>query len=557
MLRRPLLCAFLGLLALALPGCLPESESATATPTFEVLGTAVDGRADVARNQPIEVLFSEDIDPLTVDDLSIQLLPGPDFQDAIPLDFDVSGPAATIYQQHPTGLRPNTDYRVHVTGYPRFHSVRPLRDERVVPNGPYVRSFRTTSDYVPDLTPPTIRGGAPIRAIGSIGEITVSFSEAIDPRTDAGPPFEVVDPTGHLVPGRFEFRSKRLDEIVFVPEYETLLTGIYTLRASHEITDLAGNALAGSRDVAYELRSELPGDRLVFDLTSHAGDVYRAPGVRLNAAGAAVRAETTTLPPVPSSVESATWPEGVSRRIQMLFRPEQIGDAGEVHRLYFELEGSPENDVVLSQLEIRLWHTDREELDDVFAVNRPGRQVHTEAYPFVLVPAASANDFFPVSLKRPFSYDGERNLIVEILHFGASDPLDAAGIEGDGRVVRVSGPASESFGRGESVVDDVRFGIVTGDRFIEWNRFVDLGGARVRGSLVHASLPHAEDFVLIEYEGTDHATVDGRELGATTGLQRRLSQIDGQRHVRFRMHILRDADSDLPLELESLELSVE
>jgi len=550
--RGLLRCALALSLSFTAAGCVEEvgfSDAAQADP-FGVRLVDVEGRSDVPRNQPIQVVFNEELDEVSVDDVAIQLLPGPDYRQRVPLEIRVEGRAATLMHRFPSGLRPGTNYKLRIAGFPKFHAVL-ARDGRK-PYQTFEHRFRTSGAFIPDLEPPRVLSDGSTAHVRSLREISVSFSEAIDPTAvTSGTPFFVEDATGEPVAGKFVCRNRQLRDFRFVPEYEepipaTYLPG-YTLNLSPELTDLAGHPLVGPLQLHYTLD---PGaaDRVVrFDLTDPV-DLYRPAGMLARPNGVTVAPTVSSRELADSPV--ATWTRDVPRRVQMLFRPEQIGPAGTIHRLYFATEPRPDHPVWVEHAEIRIWRTDRDELSPLFRDNEPEDSTEIEYHPFLWIPAHGAHDFFTVPLRRPAEYDGESNLVLEITHFGASEEIRSLALR-DGRIVRLAGSPDESSGQGDASVDDVTFGIAAPGRFVEWIRFEDLGrDPDVQIPSIFGNVPLVEDLVFLEFKGTDQA-IDGRAIDEPTPFERRLPR---SRFVRFRLHFLRDLPFDF--ELHRIELPI-
>jgi hypothetical protein len=558
----------LGVLAwLATAGCLPESSSASSDP-FEVRGLDVHEDVPVPRNHEIQVVFTDSVDPTSFDDVTIQLLPGPDYDETVPLALDFSGHAALLRAKEASGLRPGTDYRLRLVRFPNLHAARRLRDDKMLDTAFHGR-FRTSRDYVPERRPPEVRLEELRTDVHALGEIELRFSEALQPDVVSGEPFVLRDSAGDRPAGRFSIdlvdggtRAR------FVPEYEVIDADVYTLTLDPELGDLAGNPVAGERQFVFHVDPSAAVDRLLFDLT-HPFHAYRGEGIALTENAKAVRAASDPMGSAEfADVAAPTWTRGEGQRVQMLFRSEQIGDAGPLHRLYFETIRRPDAATVFDHVEIRLWHTDRTELSTAFSENRPfdgtarlaaAAEVHVETYPQLVVPSGGPHPFFPVDLSRPFAYDGRSNLVIEVLHFGGTETIESAGVYRGGAVNRIAGnPSDPEASSWDSAVDDVRFGIARTDRLVQWDRFEDLGSeTAVAGRpVLSGNVPFVEDFVHIEYEAVPRAS-DGRSLDAPTPFTTDLADLVGHRYVRFRLTLLRDSVDGLPVELERLVIPID
>jgi hypothetical protein len=549
----------------ALTGCFPEAPTSSAGAAFEVVGVAVDGLDQVPRNQEIQVVLSQPIEPTSVNDETIQLLSGPDFLVPVPAKFDVRGRSVTIVYDSdmPTGLRPSTDYQVLVPGFPKFHTVLSANGMGV--SRGFRGYFRTSSDLRSDIEPPTLWSDVVPVSIHSLSDIVVEFSEAMDPRTTHGENLVLRTELGERVAGRF-VPSANLRKFFFVPEHEGFPGTFLTLTVRSGVTDLAGNYLHGSYVLTFLLDREQEMDAPSVDLSDPVL-TQRARSIEVSATGVRPRIEAVeelnrrfdgTPPPVPVGPgRGPTWIEGEARRVQMLFTPEEVGGAGEIHRLYFETGERPDSPTYFTHTEIRLWETDREELSGAFHENYPldlEQPVGLQRSPYLEIAERGLFPFFTVPLRKPFLFDGERNLIVEIVHFGGSAEIPSQGLERPGRLCRLVGSPFDLYGQTEEIVDDIRFGLVRPDRWVQQVPFVDRGradGTPVR-PIVLGNVPFIDDFVLVECEGADLVGADGRAIGPTTGFEWRAGRLPDARSVRCRIHILRDLVDGQIVEVERI-----
>lgn len=552
------------LLALALAGCLPESSSSRRSTSFEVRGLDVAADQPVARDHEVQVVFSDPVNPMSVDEYSIQLFPGPDFVDSVPLAFDFAGNAAVLQLRNRIGLRPETEYLLRVAGL-NLHAPQSRNGE--ILEQTFEGYFQTSRDFEAERSAPFVLVDDIRHDIRALREIEIEFSEPVHPDVLSAQPWILTDRIGEVVPGRFVLTLSAYDvsstRLRFIPEYEPLARDSYTLTLANDLTDLAGNLLIGPTQFVFDVDPRAGHGHLVhqFDLTSPV-DLYRGESL---AATGAVRLDATAISALDGersteALPTPTWTRGNDRLVQLLYRPEDIGDAGAVHRLYFETLARPDVASVFDSVEIRMWHTKRDELSRVFAENRPrGRaRMHTQAADFLNIPAEGPHDVFAVSLDDPFEYDGVRNVVIEVRHHGGSREIESASWYQNG-VVRVSGSTRDTVAQSfDGNVDAIRFGIVRPDRFVEWNSFVDLGtpNAALTRPILYGNVPYVEDFVLVEFEGTTRATPDGRSTGARSDYDTNLSTAQGYRYLRFRMHLLRDSIDGTPIELDRILLPV-
>ena len=588
-MNRRWLSPWAALVALALSGCLPESSPRPSSEPFQVEGLDVDTLPSVPRNHEIQVVFNDDVDPTSFDDLSVQLFSGPDFDESVPLALDFSGRAALLRSWLPTGLRPDTDYLLKLSGFPNLHAPRRSRDDQVL-DAPWHATFRTGDDFVPERGAPYVLTDLRKDRLTSLGELSLRFNEVVRPSVRTPDPAKLRDHAGRDVPGRFEWDIVAgTTEISFVPEYERTGLETYELILSPDLVDLAGNALMGERRFTYLVDPGARRDTLSFDL-AHPFHAYRGEGMILAGDGKTVRARPGGFSGnamvgsgdalsdrrlgglgIDPAVEFAELDQPLFGtrpvRAQILFEPGDVGPAGDIHRLYFETVSRPDRDTVFDHVEIRLWQTDATELSDSFLDNRPGdrtrrdstRGMHVEHLGHLIVPAQGPHDFFTVDLSSPFSWDGKRSLVVEVLHFGGTDRIESAGaFRPEGRAVRSIGAPGRTLADDlEPIADDIRFGIAREDRVIVWDRFEDLGSdeAVVGTGELSGNVPYVDDFVLVEYEATPKAS-GGRALDATSPATVHPADLAGLRHLRFRIWILRAEIDGEPIELERLTLPV-
>ncbi len=554
---------WLAVLALVLTGCLPEGSSSRRNASFEVRGLDVAADQPVARDHEVQVVFSDSVNPMSVDEYSIQLFPGPDFVDSVPLGFDFAGNAAVLHLRDRIALRPETEYLLRVAGL-NLHAPQSRTGE--ILDQTFEGYFQTSREFEAERTPPFVLVDDLRSEVRALREIEIPFSEPVQPDVLSAEPWILTDRHGDVVPGRFELTLSEYDatpaRLEFVPEYEPLARDSYTLTLANDLGDLAGNLLVGPTQFVFDVDPRGGHGRPVrqFDLTSPV-DLYRGESL---AATGAVRLDPTELTALGSerameALTTPTWTRGNDRLVQLLYRPEDLGDAGAVHRLYFETLSRPDVASIFDSVEIRIWHTKRDQLSNVFAENRPrGRsRMNMRAIDFLSVPAEGPHDFFALALDEPFEYDGVHNVVIEVRHHGGSREIESASWLQNG-VARVSGSARDAVGQVDSYVDAIRFGILRPDRFVEWNSFVDLGtpDAELTRPVLYGNVPFIEDFVLVEFEGTTRATPDGRSTGARSDYDAELSATRGYRYLRFRMHLLRDSVGGTPIELDRILLPI-
>jgi hypothetical protein len=246
------------------------------------------GTQNLPRNAQILMIFSEEVNPATVDTQTIQIRFGPQFQSVPVGSFSVDGnsvrfdPTVTAQgEPNPFGLQAETQYSV---GVPNFEE-----QPRVVENRnhdplltTFFTSFKTSDDYLRELVPPEVLRvffvPDPDALTGQVpgnGSMAFEFSEPMDPSVFVSPCSD--DPTnppciqvrfdadaqinrdnglvntavspnvGHLIPGHFT-RNAAATIYFFHP---TFSFGdrkyVFNATLSQCLTDLSGNLLINPR----------------------------------------------------------------------------------------------------------------------------------------------------------------------------------------------------------------------------------------------------------------------------------------------------------------------
>ena len=157
--------------------------------------TAPTGTESLPRNARIGLLFSERVDPSSINDQTIRLRFGPSFA-SVPIgSFQVNGntvlfdpTVSSQGQPHPTGLEPVTQYSLSVPGFGEQTAV--VRNLDRDPNlSTFLTQFTTSAGWLRELVPPRIEG---IVFAPDVDELTgnvagnslmgLRFSEPMDPQ---------------------------------------------------------------------------------------------------------------------------------------------------------------------------------------------------------------------------------------------------------------------------------------------------------------------------------------------------------------------------------------
>lgn len=211
----------------------------TTSPT--VISKTPDSAAvDVALSSVINVNFSEDIDPLTINNSSISLNAGGVYVTGI---VNLSGSVATFTPDQP--LEYSTQYTVTVySGLLDLAGNPLLQDE--------VWSFTTTA---PDVTAPTITWVSPQDGATDVANslvVQAVFSEPMDPATINASTFIISDGVNNITGSVVLNGNGKTAQFYLDQPFDYLTT--YTATISGTVKDLAGNALQSDYSWSFTIR---------------------------------------------------------------------------------------------------------------------------------------------------------------------------------------------------------------------------------------------------------------------------------------------------------------
>ncbi|MEM6533107.1 MAG: Ig-like domain-containing protein [Myxococcota bacterium] len=198
----------------------------------------------VPRGTPVTIIFTEPMDPSSLDDSTIEItnggarLTGP---------VIASGQAALF--QPAMDLEGDSNYVVTLT--------TAIRSAQGVPLAAPI-SWTFTTETGSDLTGPTVISTDPMdgaTGIAANSEITVTFNEAIDSSTVDATSFVVEAPGGAPVAGS---RAVQGSTILFSPLTAYADGTLHTVRVSPAVTDLAGNGLFGEESFTFTVAPFIP-----------------------------------------------------------------------------------------------------------------------------------------------------------------------------------------------------------------------------------------------------------------------------------------------------------
>ncbi|MGH1541658.1 MAG: Ig-like domain-containing protein [Arenicella sp.] len=191
-----------------------------------VATTPVDTTTDVDSNTSISITFSEEIDPLTVNQNSVSLTSQ---GQAIAGNVSSNGAVVTFVPTEP--LMASTAYDVVATGMADLAG-NPFM-------GDALWSFITEA---PDVTAPTVSSTSPDSGASDVNTnfvVQVLFSEAMDSQTFNASTFSVSNGASNH-PGNINVSGNRVQ---FTPSTPFDYSTVYTVRVAGSVSDLNGNVL--------------------------------------------------------------------------------------------------------------------------------------------------------------------------------------------------------------------------------------------------------------------------------------------------------------------------
>jgi alpha-tubulin suppressor-like RCC1 family protein len=204
------------------------------------------GATDVAPNAAISAVFSEEMDPASVNASTFFLTD----QFGVSVDGVVSYSGTTAVFTPTSGLHYAEQYFAHITTGVADLAGNVMMDA-------YAWSFMTGD--APDTAAPTVSSNTPAHTETNVAldaVITATFSEAMDPGTITASTFTVVDQYGAQVSGTYSYSDLIATFTPSAPlEYSTL----YTATVTTGVEDLAGNPLAGDYAWSFTTVSTLAG----------------------------------------------------------------------------------------------------------------------------------------------------------------------------------------------------------------------------------------------------------------------------------------------------------
>jgi DNA/RNA endonuclease YhcR with UshA esterase domain len=204
------------------------------TPPVVSSTVPISNAADVNPYQPISAVFSERLNPATVNTASFTLT---NASGSVAGNVSYASSTFTADFAPVSSLAPLTVYTATLTT-----AIQDLAGNLLA--APYVWAFTTSAA---DTTPPTIVARFP--AVNAISvplssSIVLTFSEDLQPSTVIPANFTLIGPSGSIGWSGFTYAANT-DRLVLTPIAFTSLAR-YTVTISSGVTDWAGNPLAGS-----------------------------------------------------------------------------------------------------------------------------------------------------------------------------------------------------------------------------------------------------------------------------------------------------------------------
>ncbi len=214
--------AMLGLAATLAPGCGGSSATGAGRGLI-LLSFGLAGVDNVVLNERLTFIFSENVDPSTITNASIQIREGPQFGVTAPGTFTVSGSTVTFEPVLPSqcdlsdaGFKSNTTYRVQIIGAPEEFAIRNSAGQQLRNTQTY--EFNTRADNDPTKfrdaipgAPPVVTSTSPMNGDAAVkvesgNRVEIVLSENLDPCTVSHESvsvkiYEVGDPNVNVASG--------------------------------------------------------------------------------------------------------------------------------------------------------------------------------------------------------------------------------------------------------------------------------------------------------------------------------------------------------------------
>jgi hypothetical protein len=537
--------------AVLFAGCTEESASpraATAginTPDLSVVSFAQRGRTDVRRDEPLVVVFSDELDPDSISPGSVRLIRRRGSREQ-PITAEVTGERLTLHPPEPFGFEGGERYWLVIDGFPSLRAPRCRHGQAL--DRRYRASFGTSEFYRPETIPPTVKAVTLGDEPGLGLKVVIEFSEPIDPAsvTPGSTLFIETVPGGETVPGRL-IVDRHAEVFRFLPSPGLRISAVRVTLTSG-IVDLAGNPLRLESEEPFVLGlPEPPGALPTFD-RAPVGEIaedFRSdrmmdpagttalwndpsvPGVLL---GSPARI-TQLVPGNPAEAEEWVGIGNEPVEIRLILTREELGPARELTGLLFTTPERSRTHARYEGVTVQITPTDRRRLRD--SGPDAGPPVTVLAEPEYGV-ESDIEDMVPLPFAHPYRYDGQTNLLLSI-RIGPGD--------------RTNFFMARRTGRGEGTVrrgrrtDPLRpvlslRGFSLRPTAMSW--FYDSGSENPEyfPAYVHPRAMPRGVSMTIEYQGAHFLLPDGRTPADPADLSDWVTDpvlLSGYRYLRFRV----------------------
>ena len=418
--------------ALLIVGCTEESSAPRAatgvadSPALTVVRFARKGVLDVRRDEPLVVVFSEDLDPESVVPGSIRILRRRGNREQ-PFEATVKGRRLILTPPSPFGFEAGERYWVIIEGFPSLRAPR-SRDGQLMRRR-YRASFGTSRLYRPETVPPEVAGVSLREEAGGGWRVNLEFTEPVAPGSmDVGSTVSIRDlSTGQPIPGRL-IADRRSRLFRFLPQPGSRPTSV-AVGLSGAIQDLAGNPLALRGDGEWILDLPVMPEPRAADNPGSIGEIAEDftsilmmdpagtcalwndpahPGVLL---GSPAR---TTLALPGDGTQPEEWIGIGDERVELrlILTREELGPARELTGLLWSPPDSGRTRATYRGISVRITPTSRRRLRDTAPDFGPTATVLAEPE-YRVEPGRES--LVPIPFGRPYRYDGQSNLLVTVV----------------------------------------------------------------------------------------------------------------------------------------------
>ena len=203
------------------PGAVPQM----------LMNSPADGDTGVARDSSVVAYFNEAMDTQSVNTATFSVSD----DNGQPIDGTVTYAGDSAVFTPDTALQPQAVYTVHVSGM--------LAADGTAMQDDYQWSF-TTGSFSGGLAPTVVFSDPAPNAshVSRSGNISIAFSEALDPATVSTRTITVTDADGNAAAGSVNYAG---NAVIFTPSSPLIPGTVYTVTVTSGIKDLQGHAFQG------------------------------------------------------------------------------------------------------------------------------------------------------------------------------------------------------------------------------------------------------------------------------------------------------------------------